>query len=311
MNNWIATILLMISFVLNFSTQIDLYDSDQYVGPDYISSEHQNYLNETHELHKFDSAHYENLVKAMRLKSKGRIRLNLDKLDPNFDPDNYIYESDSNYYYSDDFTYWDSEYEDEYIQDWDEYYYQRYEEYEKFNRQDDYEVKRIEKEKKINESSKRDRNKEVNPGSMNVWLIVIMALVLALILGFLFFNGPRDEEVKNDKIDDLPPSEIPKSELELMLEAALADGDYRRAIRVYFIFIMKDLSEKGWINWQKKKTNLLYIREMKERPFSEDFNKTVSVYEVAWYGKRKITEADYKTVEPLLQKLLLNLSNHS
>ena len=137
-----------------------------------------------------------------------------------------------------------------------------------------------------------------------------MAILVGGLIVFLFFNAPEDAKVPQQNVDDLSPTEIPKSELELMLEKALAEGDYRRAIRIYFIFIMKDLSEKEWIVWQKKKTNILYLREMRDKPFYEEFKQIVSIYEVAWYGKREINEKDFKSVEPDLKQLLNNLERY-
>ncbi|MBK6527473.1 MAG: hypothetical protein IPG07_19110 [Crocinitomicaceae bacterium] len=37
-----------------------------------------------------------------------------------------------------------------------------------------------------------------------------------------------------------------------MLQEALARADYRGAVRIYFIFIVRDLSQKNWINWEKE-----------------------------------------------------------
>ena len=96
-----------------------------------------------------------------------------------------------------------------------------------------------------------------------------------------------------------------------MLEEAVAKKDFRKAIRIYFIFILKDLTQKEWIVWNKKKTNLLYMREMKGRPFYKKFRKAVSIYEVVWYGKRSVAANEYHEVEPFFKNMLEDLIAHN
>jgi hypothetical protein len=103
------------------------------------------------------------------------------------------------------------------------------------------------------------------------------------------------------------PTEIPKTELELMLEKALQKEDYREAIRVYFIFIIRGLIVKDWIEWEKEKTNFSYLTEMRDKPLSVEFESTVSVYEIVWYGKRELTKEEYKVLEPRFKDLTKKL----
>ena len=98
--------------------------------------------------------------------------------------------------------------------------------------------------------------------------------------------------------------EIPKSELELLLEAALQKGDYREAIRIWFIFLIKELRHKNWIAWERKKTNVHYLREMSERRQYDAFSTTVRYFELVWYGKRQLSQVEYRALEPLFSQLL-------
>jgi hypothetical protein len=98
--------------------------------------------------------------------------------------------------------------------------------------------------------------------------------------------------------------EIPKSELELLLEAALQKGDYREAIRIWFIFLIKELRHKNWITWERKKTNVHYLREMSERRQYDAFSTTVRYFELVWYGKRQLSQEEYRALEPLFSQLL-------
>ena len=122
----------------------------------------------------------------------------------------------------------------------------------------------------------------------------------------MFVNRQRDGAKVGAPIEleEMHPSEIPLSELERLLKEALAKGDYRGAIRIYFIFIIRDLSDKKWISWQKEKTNFHYLREMSGKNEFDDFNRSVSYFEIIWYGKREIDSAKFEQIRPSFTRFL-------
>lgn len=152
-----------------------------------------------------------------------------------------------------------------------------------------------------------------DPGSLSMGsgvsnlLIVILIIALAALIFYLFFRNPASPEKKvipKDLEEDVNPSEIPKSELELRLEEAIRNGDYRKAIRIYFIFIIKGLSEKKWITWEKEKTNFAYLNEMRKHNLYTEFDQSVMLYEIVWYGKRKVDVGTYGQLEPIFKNLI-------
>lgn len=159
----------------------------------------------------------------------------------------------------------------------------------------------------------RERRSNSSGGGMGILQIILILLLIAL-LGFLiyqlFMKTSLDDKGKKVVVplEELEPSEIPKTELELMLEKALADGNYREAVRIYFIFIIKDLSEKEWIRWEKRKTNMSYLVEMRGRSQYNLFDEAVSVFEFVWYGNYKIERSDFQSLEPKFKSLLNSLN---
>ena len=158
-------------------------------------------------------------------------------------------------------------------------------------------------------------NNSISPeGSMGVLQYVLFAL-LTVLLAFLIYQLFMKTSFDNkgakviDRFDELTPTEIPKSELELMLEKAIAKDDFRGAIRLYFIFIIKGLSEKEWIRWEKKKTNFSYLIEMRGKPQYDSFNTAVSIYELVWYGNYSVKKEDFISLEPKFKTLLNTLNS--
>ena len=147
-------------------------------------------------------------------------------------------------------------------------------------------------------------------GKIIMW---VLAIVLAILIIVLFFRTPtKQQNTKFDPtldLDEINPHEIPKTELELRLEDAISAKDYRKAIRIYFIFIIKELTALNWIKWEKRKTNFAYLREMTDNKHYNSFSESVSIFEIIWYGKREISLSDFKQIEPRFKSLVKQLES--
>ena len=143
-------------------------------------------------------------------------------------------------------------------------------------------------------------------GFLGYIFLAIFIVGLIVLIYFLFINAPKKGKQVGEPImlDEVNPTEIPLTELQKLLQEALTKKDYRGAIRIYFIFIVRDLAEKKWIRWEKEKTNFHYLREMAGRPEYDDFNKSVSYFEIIWYGKRELDENKFQQIKPNFTKFL-------
>ena len=137
-------------------------------------------------------------------------------------------------------------------------------------------------------------------GGLGYVLLAVFIVALIFLIYYLFINRPKDGKKVGTAIhlDEINPIEIPLTELQKLLQEAIDKGDYRGAVRIYFIFIIRDLSEKKWIQWEKEKTNFHYLREMSGKNEFDDFNRSVSFFEIIWYGKREIDEQIFNQVKP-------------
>ena len=171
--------------------------------------------------------------------------------------------------------------------------------------------------KKQDKDSKYDPDIDFKMPKMNlgpvgqVILYIVLGAILMAIVYFLFINSnykKNGSKYESIDIEDTAPSEIPKTELERLLEEALKKKDFRKAVRIYYLFILKDLSEKQWINWEKQKTNMHYVLEMQSKTESKSFGTVVTYFEFIWYGKRQISEAQFKMVQPNFLQLLKALN---
>lgn len=210
------------------------------------------------------------------------------------DPENEDYDYDEEY---DNYEHQDNYYQND--KDYDDGEYNSYE-----KSKSPYPVSKPKKPKK--------RKNEANPpseGFFTFWKTLAFILIgglIAYLIYYFFMSYSANETgaAVHLDFDEVPPSEIPKTELERRLEEAIAREDYREAVRIYFIFIIKDLSDKNWINWERKKTNMSYLIEMRNKPQFDLFNETVSIYDIVWYGNYTISKSNYQDVEPKFKQLL-------
>lgn len=142
----------------------------------------------------------------------------------------------------------------------------------------------------------------VGGGFWKVLLFILIAALVIVVLWLIFKNAkPIDKKVIVDVEDDWNPEVITKTELELRLEAAMARGDYRECVRIYFTFILKELIRKSWISWKKEKTNHHYVMEMAGKPNQMVFMECVRIYDLVWYGEYEIDEEIFEMLRPTLQ----------
>ncbi|NOQ74665.1 MAG: hypothetical protein GQ574_21815 [Crocinitomix sp.] len=137
----------------------------------------------------------------------------------------------------------------------------------------------------------------------------VFAVGLIYLIYYLFINAERKgSKIKIGEggfnIEDVNPIEIPLTELQRLLQEALARKDYRGAVRIYFMFIVRDLAEKKHIKWEKEKTNFHYLREMSGKNEFHDFNVSVSYFEIIWYGKRELDADKFEQVRPNFTQFL-------
>lgn len=84
------------------------------------------------------------------------------------------------------------------------------------------------------------------------------------------------------------------------------DEDYRRAIRLLFLKVLKSLSDAEMIYWDPNKTNHQYLYELKGTNAYSSFVNCVNVFDLVWYGEWKIDKGYYLKNKPAFDELVKN-----
>jgi len=159
----------------------------------------------------------------------------------------------------------------------------------------------------------------VNWGGMSQFLgdLLQTLLIIAAIGGIAFGIYRMLQEPRNRRIlraqDGVEITEanldqyLHETDLERFLRAALANGNYALAIRLYYLQAIKDLSERGNIKWAKEKTNRDYLREMRNHPQHDNFRSATRTFERVWYGNEGLRADEFARLEPQFKSLIDNV----
>jgi hypothetical protein len=139
-----------------------------------------------------------------------------------------------------------------------------------------------------------------------VVISVVLYILYAIVRNASFGNTLRRSSAQF--IDPAAPVEnIEELNIQSMLAQALAEGNYKLAVRLYYLALLQKLNEVGLIIWQKEKTNRDYLSELAQREHYHDVRSLTRAYEQVWYGEHLVSESTFQKLsgsfEDLNQKL--------
>ncbi len=136
---------------------------------------------------------------------------------------------------------------------------------------------------------------------------ILLAILLFLIIRFFIKVNTRSlvYNQKNPNIVSLSEEEqiIKNEDIQQLIKDALAQHNYRLAIRYYYLSILKLLSERELIDWQQQKTNNDYIDELSSSRLASSFNRATLLYDYIWYGEFDIDKIRYTKAEAVFLTL--------
>lgn len=89
---------------------------------------------------------------------------------------------------------------------------------------------------------------------------------------------------------------------------AAENNNFRLAIRLLYLQSLKQLSDKGYIEWQKDKTNNEYITEVTGKSWQALFKKLTGNFEYTWYGEMNVSHGNYQNIYNQFQQFNHQLS---
>jgi hypothetical protein len=128
------------------------------------------------------------------------------------------------------------------------------------------------------------------------WLLIIAAIVIIILLVLkndvrnLFYGKSASLSIDFSESEE----DINKIDFDKLIEEAIAKKDFRKAVRLHFLKLLKKLTDNNLIKWQIDKTNRDYSIELSNSKYTSQFNQLSLVYEYIWYGDFQLDETMYK-----------------
>lgn len=148
------------------------------------------------------------------------------------------------------------------------------------------------------------------------WTVNIIATLIVLIVVYLIVKSILNKEGQwifgkstTKKIishDDIERN-LKNIDFEKLINQTLKSNNHRLAIRYYYLWILKKMSEKSIIEWNVEKTNSDYLYEIKSDGLRKEFSYASYLYNYIWYGEFELDEVDYKNAIQAMEKTLKSI----
>jgi hypothetical protein len=148
-------------------------------------------------------------------------------------------------------------------------------------------------------------------GFMKIISIVIIVLVVFFIVKAIMNKEGQWLFGKNSDKKILENLEVEKNihiiNFEQLIREALQSNNKRLAIRYYYLWLLKKLSDKGIITWDIEKTNTDYLYEIQNQNRKEEFGYLSYIYNNIWYGEFEIDESAFEKSKFAFDKVIKSL----
>jgi hypothetical protein len=147
----------------------------------------------------------------------------------------------------------------------------------------------------------REYNSTTNqPWLQTLLLVIIIGGFAGFILYYLFSNKGMFKSNKKLATEEMPEAEtedIFAINYQKEIDKAAAAGNYRFAIRLMFLRVLKNMAEKNIIQYKQDRTNLDYLMQLSSTSYYNDFFRITRNYEYSWYGHFEVDAEKYRVIK--------------
>lgn len=148
--------------------------------------------------------------------------------------------------------------------------------------------------------------KEIPNNSALTYALLFILVTLIIVGIFFFIKRFRKTIGRNDK-DILSAEEVEKNidsvNFDQLIQNAIAERNYRLAIRFYYLKSLKLMADKNVIEYNRHKTNYDYFYEIKNPNLKNLFKETSLTFDYLWYGDYSAQESDFLSTENKFSEL--------
>lgn len=181
------------------------------------------------------------------------------------------------------------------------------------SKEDYFRGKRLKENKSEDKKNKKSKSpktfKEVNLKVFQYLMIgvaigILVYVLLRVFASELFLSAKKSKVKLSYNINDVE-NNLENAPLKNMIAEAIAARQFKVAIRLYYLLILKELDTQKAIKWHKEKTNTQYLNEMRTNKSFNQFKLVTRLFEFVWYGNQdEISAAEFEQIEPTFKNFL-------
>ena len=132
-----------------------------------------------------------------------------------------------------------------------------------------------------------------------LWLIIVAGFVTFLILYLYNSNASlfRKSSAIADEETDAEASDIFAINYQKEIDKAVGMSNYRLAVRLMFLRLLRNLSDRNIIQYKQDSTNFDYMMQLHPTGMHPDFSRLARNYEYSWYGQFEIDKEKYSIIK--------------
>jgi hypothetical protein len=157
---------------------------------------------------------------------------------------------------------------------------------------------------------------DISPQVLDV-VEFLVYLLLTIFIGYFIIKlllGTKASSFFTRKTATVNPLTIDEEHIENInldtyINDALAQKNYRLAIRYMYLKALKELSSNNIISWHFEKTNSDYYNEMVDPLLKDNFKKVSYLYDYVWYGEFDLDEIGFINAQKDFERLTKKIDN--
>jgi hypothetical protein len=133
---------------------------------------------------------------------------------------------------------------------------------------------------------------------MTITLVAVGIFVMLRLNAYKIFYSGRNVPLKYSEVDE----NIHQIDFEREIQAAIRDHNYRRGVRLLYLYALKQLSDGQYIVWEQGKTNHEYLNELQSHELKDGLSKLGYYFDYAWYGNFDVSRDLFEKVNGIFNQ---------
>ncbi len=132
-----------------------------------------------------------------------------------------------------------------------------------------------------------------------LWIVIILTFLAAL---FMYLSNSNVRLFRKDRYiargeQNHETEDIFSINYDKEIEKAVNSGNYRLAVRLQFLHLLRKLSDRNIIQYKHDRTNMDYLLQMNSSSWYPEFFRLTRSYEYSWYGLFHIDSDKYAVIK--------------